>query len=84
MSGKEDISMKTQTKKLEKVPTYIKGLDNILEGGLPKNRATLVLGSPGTGKTNLALEFLYRGASDHEPGIFLGFEETKESLKQNA
>ena len=84
MSGKEDISMKTQTKKLEKVPTYIKGLDNILEGGLPKNRATLVLGSPGTGKTNLALEFLYRGASDNEPGIFLGFEETKESLRQNA
>jgi len=43
-----------------------------------------VLGSPGTGKTNLALEFLYRGASDNEPGIFLGFEETRESLKQNA
>jgi len=84
MSGKEDISMKTQTKKLEKVPTYIKGLDNILEGGLPKNRATLVLGSPGTGKTNLTLEFLYRGAMNGEPGIFLGFEETKESLKQNA
>ncbi|MBC7364223.1 MAG: circadian clock protein KaiC [Candidatus Aminicenantes bacterium] len=76
--------MKTQTKKLEKVPTFIKGLDSILEGGLPKNRATLVLGSPGTGKTNLALEFLYHGASDNEPGIFLGFEETKESLKQNA
>lgn len=84
MSEKEDMSMKTQTKKLEKVPTFIKGLDSILEGGLPKNRATLVLGSPGTGKTNLALEFLYHGASDNEPGIFLGFEETKESLKQNA
>ncbi len=76
--------MKKKPKKLEKIPTYINGLDNILEGGLPKNRATLVLGSPGTGKTNLALEFLYRGASDNEPGIFLGFEETKESLKQNA
>ncbi|MGB9835360.1 MAG: circadian clock protein KaiC [Candidatus Saccharicenans sp.] len=71
-------------KKLEKVPTYIRGLDDILEGGLPKNRVTLVLGSPGTGKTNLAMEFLYRGATNHEPGLFLGFEETRDSLKQNA
>lgn len=73
-----------KVKKLEKVPTYIRGLDDILEGGLPKNRVTLVLGSPGTGKTNLALEFLYRGATNHEPGLFLGFEETRDSLKQNA
>lgn len=69
---------------LEKVPTYIVGLDDILEGGLPRNRTTLVLGSPGTGKTNLSLEFLYRGAINHEPGIFLGFEESREGLIQNA
>jgi circadian clock protein KaiC len=69
---------------LEKRETFINGLDKILKGGLPKDRVTLVVGVPGSGKTNLALEFLYRGASDNEPGIFLGFEETKESLRQNA
>ncbi|NPV83945.1 MAG: circadian clock protein KaiC [Candidatus Aminicenantes bacterium] len=70
--------------KLEKVPTFVSGLDDILEGGLPRNRATLVVGSPGAGKTNLALEFIYHGALKGEPGIFLGFEETAASLRQNA
>jgi len=69
---------------LEKRETFINGLDKILKGGLPKDRVTLVVGVPGSGKTNLALEFLYRGAMNGEPGIFLGFEETKESLRQNA
>lgn len=70
--------------KLEKVPTFINGLDNVLEGGLPRNRATLVVGAPGSGKTNLALEFLYHGAKKSEPGIFLGFEESAKNLRQNA
>ncbi len=73
-----------KVKKLEKTPTFIKGLDDILKGGLPRNRATLVSGAPGSGKTNLALEFLYRGALSGEPGIFLGFEESAASLRQNA
>lgn len=73
-----------RTKRLEKVPTLISGLDDILHGGLPRNRATLVSGAPGSGKTNLALEFLYHGARNGEPGIFLGFEESAASLRQNA
>ena len=76
--------MVNKKRNLEKRETFINGLDKILKGGLPKDRVTLVVGVPGSGKTNLALEFLYRGASDNEPGIFLGFEETKESLRQNA
>ncbi|MDI6850122.1 MAG: circadian clock protein KaiC [Candidatus Saccharicenans sp.] len=73
-----------RTKRLEKVPTLISGLDDILHGGLPRNRVTLVSGAPGSGKTNLALEFLYHGARNGEPGIFLGFEESAASLRQNA
>ncbi len=73
-----------KVKRLEKVPTLISGLDAILHGGLPRNRATLVSGAPGSGKTNLALEFLYHGARNGEPGIFLGFEESAASLRQNA
>jgi circadian clock protein KaiC len=69
---------------LEKAPTYIDGLDEILEGGLPRGRTTVVNGSAGSGKTLLALEFLYRGAFGGEPGIFIGFEEPLEQLRQNA
>jgi Cdc6-like AAA superfamily ATPase len=36
----------------------IDGLDEILRGGLPRNRLFLIDGVPGTGKTTLALQFL--------------------------
>jgi len=70
---------------LEKVPTGIKGLDEITLGGIPKGRTTLVCGGPGTGKTMLALEFLVRGARDFkEPGVFFSFEESIDELIENA
>jgi len=43
--------------KLHKCPTGIKGFDEITEGGLPKNRISLICGSTGSGKTLLALIF---------------------------
>lgn len=39
------------------VSTGIAGLDEILVGGLTDNRIYLVEGSPGSGKTTLALQF---------------------------
>jgi len=59
-------------------------LDEILEGGVPSGRTTLVRGGPGTGKTVIALEFLYRGALAGDPGIFVSFEESAFTLRQNA
>lgn len=72
-----------QAATLAKAPTYIPGLDEILEGGLPRGRTTVINGRPGVGKTLLALEFLYRGALAGEPGIFIGFEESLQQLRQN-
>ncbi len=69
---------------LPKAPTYIIGLDEILEGGLPRGRTTVVNGGTGSGKTLLGLEFLYRGALHGEAGLFIGFEESAEQLRQNA
>ncbi|MGB9628829.1 MAG: circadian clock protein KaiC, partial [Thermodesulfobacteriota bacterium] len=56
----------------------------ILNGGLPARRTTLVMGEPGSGKTVLGMEFLFRGANNGEPGIFLGFEEPVRTLRENA
>jgi circadian clock protein KaiC len=69
---------------LKKSPTYIKGLDEVLEGGLPTNRTTVISGGPGSGKTLFGLEFLYRGAMAGEAGIFVSFEEPLDQLRQNA
>jgi len=69
---------------LPKTATGIVGLDEILEGGLPKERPTLVCGGAGHGKTLLAMEFVVRGAVQYgEPGVFVSFEETPEELTQN-
>jgi circadian clock protein KaiC len=66
---------------LPKCPTGIQGFDEITEGGLPKNRVTLLCGSTGTGKTLLGIDFLINGAVDHnEPGVFMSFEETADEL----
>jgi len=67
--------------KLQKCPTGIKGFDEITEGGLPKNRTTLVSGNAGSGKTLLGIDFLIKGATDYnEPGILMSFEETEDEL----
>ena len=69
---------------LQKVPTQIQGLDDILYGGLPAGRTTLVSGGPGSGKSLIGLEFVYRGAMDGHPGLFVTFEENGENIRENA
>lgn len=70
--------------RIEKASTGISGLDDILHGGLPAQRTTLISGGPGTGKTVLALQFLLEGIRVGEPGIFLTMEERAEGIRENA
>jgi circadian clock protein KaiC len=77
-------NIKFVRKALPKSPTSIQGLDEITGGGLPKGRPTLICGGAGCGKTLLAMEFLVRGALQHnEPGVFVSFEETQKELTAN-
>jgi circadian clock protein KaiC len=69
---------------IQKSLTRIRGLDDILFGGLPVGRINLISGGPGTGKTLLAMEFLYRCAEAGEKGLFVSFEERAEDLHANA
>lgn len=69
---------------LEKAPTYIAGLDEVLEGGLPRGRTTVVGGEAGSGKTVLGLQFLFQASLAGEPGIFVGFEEPASQLRRDA
>jgi circadian clock protein KaiC len=61
--------------------TGIKGLDDILGGGLPSNHLYLIDGEPGTGKTTLALQFLIEGANKGERGLYVTLSESKAELK---
>jgi circadian clock protein KaiC len=76
--------MSESTRLFPKSATGIQGLDEVLNGGLPQGRPTLVCGTAGCGKTLLAMEFLVRGATQFdEPGVFMAFEETEQELTQN-
>ncbi|WP_157220887.1 ATPase domain-containing protein [Flavisphingomonas formosensis] len=57
------------------------GLDEIVRGGLPANRLYLVEGSPGSGKTTLALQFLLEGMRRGEPVLYITLSETSEELE---
>ena len=62
----------------------IVGLDDILVGGLARNRLFLAEGSPGTGKTTLALQFLLEGARAGEKGLYITLSETEQELREAA
>ncbi len=62
---------------MERVKTGIKGLDELIGGGVPEGSSVLVAGSCGTGKTIVSLQFLYKGALAGEPGVYVTFEESK-------
>jgi circadian clock protein KaiC len=67
------------------VPTGIRGLDEILLGGIIRNNTALVKGISGSGKTLLGIQFVYNGAVRFdEPGIIVSFEANPEKFHQDA
>jgi circadian clock protein KaiC len=60
--------------------TGITGLDDILSGGFPLHQVYLVEGSPGTGKTTLALQFLLAGRDQGETVLYITLSETRREL----
>ncbi len=69
---------------IEKTPTGISGLDEMLQGGIPKGYTVLVTGGPGCGKSTLAMHFLVNGVELYnENGIYITFEESPRDIIRN-
>jgi circadian clock protein KaiC len=62
----------------------VAGLDEVLHGGLVPQRAYLVRGGPGTGKTTLGLHFLLTGAADGESTLLITLESNEAQLREDA
>lgn len=66
------------------VQTGVHGLDEILNGGLPRNRLYLIDGDPGSGKTTLGLQFLMEGAKRNEKVLYVTLSETRSEVESVA
>ena len=63
--------MSTQDKvKINKLPTGVPGLDEIVGGGLPEFSFNIIAGAPGSGKTTLAHQFVFANATPERPALY--------------
>ncbi len=67
-----------------KVITGIQGLDQMIASGIPSGHIIALLGSCGTGKTTLSLQYAWNGLALGEKAIFISLEENEEAIKKNA
>ena len=56
---------------IQRIPSGIPGLDEVIEGGFPTPSVLLLLGEPGTGKTTLAMQSLFYGAKKGDTVIYM-------------
>jgi KaiC/GvpD/RAD55 family RecA-like ATPase len=68
---------------VERVNTYVKGLDGALEGGIPAGSVVLVCGQPGTMKSSLSYSILHGNAKAGVPGIYASLEQSARSLREH-
>lgn len=69
---------------MERIKTYIPGLDELIKGGLIPNSTTLITGKTGTGKSSFCLSYIYHGAKNNEPGIYILTEESDQNIREEA
>ena len=59
---------------MDRAETGIKGFDKLIQGGFPRQFNVLFVGLPGTGKTIFSLQYLYNGAMNGEPGVYVSLD----------
>jgi KaiC/GvpD/RAD55 family RecA-like ATPase len=68
----------------ERIPTYINGLDENMQGGIPKNHIVLVAGASGSMKSTVAFSMLYNAVMEGKTsGIYVTMEQGKDSLSSH-
>ena len=66
-----------------RVSSGVPGFDELVEGGLLKDRLYVVSGPPGSGKTTFSSQFITQGAKEGENCLYVTMHETKEELMQD-
>ncbi|MFC2162730.1 RAD55 family ATPase [Candidatus Altiarchaeota archaeon] len=68
---------------MEKIKTGVKGLDEMLNGGLVKGRPYIISGGAGVGKTVLSMQFLMEGVANGEKCVYIALEEQASQIKED-
>ena len=64
-----------------RIRTYVEGFDKVIGGGIPRGNIVLLSGRPGTMKSSMAFNMLYKNASNDGIGsVYVSFEQGKQSL----
>ena len=66
------------------IPTGIEGLDELMNGGIPKGNIVLISGTPGTGKTIICFQFISEGLRNGENCLYLTSDQPVENLLSEA
>ncbi len=65
---------------IQRVPSGIPGLDDLIEGGFYPKSTVVLLGSSGTGKSTFAVQFLMEGIERGEQALYVTLEEPPEQI----
>ncbi|MEO0133049.1 MAG: ATPase domain-containing protein [candidate division WOR-3 bacterium] len=65
---------------IERIPTNIPGLDDLIAGGFPKGSLVLITGTPGSGKSNFCSQVLYTNALKGKKCLYLDLEQTEAKI----
>jgi circadian clock protein KaiC len=55
---------------IRKLPTGVRGLDEILGGGIPEFSFNIIAGTPGCGKTTMAHQIAFANATPKKPALY--------------
>lgn len=66
-----------------RISTGIKGLDEIIKGGIPEHQSYLLVGTAGTGKTIGSVQWLVDGEQKGEHGLYISLTEPFENVRRN-
>ena len=69
---------------MKKIKSGIFGLNPILDGGFNENSTNVIIGSPGTGKTTFATQFIKRGLEMDQSAIFISLDENQDQIIREA
>jgi len=70
---------------IDRIKTGVPGLDEMMDGGIPRGNLVVLSGDPGSGKTVCCWQFIYEGITKYnEPAVYVSLEESEDTIYQGA